>query len=224
MRIRLSPACAQLQRERPQRGAGGFTMIELMLVISVLVILVGIAIIGFARVGKSAQEKQTRANMQVLMLLQSNYQDAARATINYPPGATPPVTSPLAAPGSVVEGGVDRFSSAVGTTDGVVEVFQSALNNAKVWDQIKADQLLKDSSGNYGRVMLDAWGNPMIYVPQQGLGNVTIGGANYRVTSAGVKQEKPSLVVGGEASPFWASAGPDGNFQLGDDNIYSFDN
>jgi hypothetical protein len=86
-------------------------------------------------------------------------------------------------------------------------------------------------------VILDAWNNPIIFVPATGL----------RVRKHGDKPDgdpktpdmqtmiivspegkvdytsaaQPKVVQSGR--PFFASAGPDGDFAKGDDNIYSFD-
>lgn len=56
---------------------------------------------------------------------------------------------------------------------------------------------------------IDAWGRPIIYVPATGL-KVTVGGNTVTITAPDHKG-------------FWASAGPDGRMDLGDDNVYSFD-
>jgi len=93
-------------------------------------------------------------------------------------------------------------------------------------------------------LVLDGWGNPIIFVPAGGLAG-----------GDGPKTDPNTMIVGGKASdtdskrvlaldpadqnppadavrqirspdnrPFWASAGPDGNFMTGDDNLYSFEN
>lgn len=54
-------------------------------------------------------------------------------------------------------------------------------------------------------VMVDAWHHPIIFVPAAGL-----------VARSGI-------VANASAAPFWASAGSDGEFGSGDDNVYSFD-
>jgi prepilin-type N-terminal cleavage/methylation domain-containing protein len=60
------------------------------------------------------------------------------------------------------------------------------------------------------RIPLDGWGNPIIFVPASGLTGVKLADGNYHT------------IVSPDGLPFWASAGPDGNFTNGDDNIYSF--
>jgi hypothetical protein len=76
-------------------------------------------------------------------------------------------------------------------------------------------------------LVLDGWGNPMIFVPAGGL-RVTFASRNNApavVTSAGVYDPTnagtPNPPIG--VRPFFASAGPDGDFSKGDDNIYSFE-
>jgi hypothetical protein len=81
-------------------------------------------------------------------------------------------------------------------------------------------------------LVLDAWNNPILFVGSDGLAGVTFESRKddstkeWRVTSTG-------LVPGGGAvdastrskswRPFFASAGPDGDFRTGDDNVYSFE-
>jgi prepilin-type N-terminal cleavage/methylation domain-containing protein len=76
-------------------------------------------------------------------------------------------------------------------------------------------------------ILLDAWNNPIIFVPATGLRvrlqadpskeHIVISpeGEVNNTTAA------PTIVRPGR--PFFASAGPDGDFTLGDDNVYSFD-
>jgi prepilin-type N-terminal cleavage/methylation domain-containing protein len=80
-------------------------------------------------------------------------------------------------------------------------------------------------------LILDAWNNPIIYVGSRGLAGVDLvkkpGGdfdkPNQQVTSVGVfPLLKPTDPTPAGARPFFASAGPDGNFRTGDDNVYSF--
>ena len=80
-------------------------------------------------------------------------------------------------------------------------------------------------------VLLDAWGNPIIFVPASGLRDVNLGEppAPFVITSAKVYRATGTTDVltdgflAPNARPFFASAGPDGNFSLGDDNLYSFE-
>lgn len=91
-----------------------------------------------------------------------------------------------------------------------------------------------------GPVMLDGWGNPIIFVPAGGLVTTVSSGATgsqiVLVRSSGTiildgspgHTLKPPPPLKDNDHPFWASAGPDGDFyggnktNGGDDNIYSF--
>jgi prepilin-type N-terminal cleavage/methylation domain-containing protein len=91
-------------------------------------------------------------------------------------------------------------------------------------------------------ILLDGWNNPIILVPGTGLRVRLLNGEkNYMRTpttpETNVKTvviispegkteidpatQNPRVVKAGR--PFWASAGPDGDFAKGDDNIYSFE-
>ena len=80
--------------------------------------------------------------------------------------------------------------------------------------------------GNEAPVLLDGWGNPIIYVPPGGI-VVQIKGAARSLVGQELwhdalhadPRDRPSKSTD---HPFWASAGPDGNFDNGDDNVYSF--
>jgi type II secretory pathway pseudopilin PulG len=90
-------------------------------------------------------------------------------------------------------------------------------------------------------ILLDGWGNPIIYVPATGLHVKLLNGQGAYLPadpSSGPTQEfiiiSPEGSVSGNGTahpqvtrpgrPFFASAGPDGDFTKGDDNLYSFQN
>jgi prepilin-type N-terminal cleavage/methylation domain-containing protein len=81
-------------------------------------------------------------------------------------------------------------------------------------------------------LVLDAWNNPILFVGSDGMGGVQLearkSGSAFvpqRVTSLGVADDEPTSVgrLPKSRRPFFASAGPDGDFKTGDDNMYSFD-
>ena len=113
-------------------------------------------------------------------------------------------------------------------------------------------QLASGAPGNYntgtgGRpmptIVLDGWGNPIIFVPSGGLcgvgSNATdpdamwVGGKAGETDAKAVVSVDPAgnppansvrQIKSPDNRPFWASAGPDGNFCTADDNMYSFEN
>lgn len=66
---------------------------------------------------------------------------------------------------------------------------------------------------------LDAWGNPIVFVPASGLTNLTTSGVSY--APGAVAPNLPALRAP-DGRPFFASAGPDNDLAKGDDNLYSF--
>jgi prepilin-type N-terminal cleavage/methylation domain-containing protein len=69
-------------------------------------------------------------------------------------------------------------------------------------------------------VVLDGWGNPILFVPAGGLINVY---TNTNTASWPGPSTFASPIRSPDGRPFWVSAGPDGDLMRGDDNIYSFD-
>ena len=76
------------------------------------------------------------------------------------------------------------------------------------------------ASGRTFPLLLDGWGNPMIFVPASGLRvRLPNNKKDYDVTDA----TQNFVVTSPDNRPFFASAGPDGDFSRGDDNLYSFE-
>jgi len=89
---------------------------------------------------------------------------------------------------------------------------------------------------NPAPLLVDGWNNPIIFVPATGLKVRLLNGKtsfdktdmtqNWIIVSPEGKVDSngtaaPQVTTPGR--PFWASAGPDGDFSKGDDNIYSFE-
>jgi hypothetical protein len=84
-------------------------------------------------------------------------------------------------------------------------------------------------------VLVDGWGNPIIFVPGGVLGSgaaLSAGPtppAGYPIHGSGAIASNPGSnglsiqARSPDGRPFWASAGPDGDFSAGDDNMYSFE-
>ena len=81
-------------------------------------------------------------------------------------------------------------------------------------------------------VFLDAWGNPIIFVPGGSLGAApnpanVVNGLAVAGSGAMVSGSGPAAIAtqanSPDGHPFFASAGPDGDFSKGDDNLYSYE-
>ena len=64
-----------------------------------------------------------------------------------------------------------------------------------------------------------AWGNPIMFVPGGGLSGVWLGYRSGDVTSPANYDNANATVASPDKRSFWVSAGPDGNFRTGDDNV-----
>jgi prepilin-type N-terminal cleavage/methylation domain-containing protein len=82
-------------------------------------------------------------------------------------------------------------------------------------------------------VFVDGWGNPIIFVTGGALGSgATLptdaqGSGPFPMDAQGLgilrAGGNSTVVQSPDGRPFWASAGPDGDFSKGDDNMYSFE-
>ena len=169
-------------------------------------------------------------------------------------GKTVPEPDPFPAPvGLVVREGSGvtpppRYDAdAVLNTQQIIGLLQQVPNARKGLEQMPASEMMEPLAAGLGAVKLmvnsppvqyggtansipnppiplDAWNNPIIMLPGGGMDGVRMGfkggdvnvAANYDVPNHTVKAR--------DQRPFWASAGPDGSFQNGDDNVYSFEN
>lgn len=131
--------------------------------------------------------------------------------------------------------GAGRYScNAVQCTSDVMYLLMRVPANRTTIQSIPPKQLFVAQAGqaaptiDQGPILLDGWGNPIIFVPRGGL-HVTMPDPNtgatltYVVRSTGIipfTGTEPLLT--GNERPFWASAGEDGDFTNGADNLYSF--
>ena len=229
-----------MQNRRKRLTEKGFTLIELLIVIAVLGILVAIAVTGFGALTKSGNSKRTKVALGNAASMFAEY-DAATGLKKQPNGANPtanvwrdadpstPAEDRLTAPESVEMDTAERTGAAVKATAAVFAEIAKMPGAKTVFSQIPPESTFNEG-GLAHPILLDGWQNPILFVPAAGL-NVRLGepAADYAITSvkAYPVAGPGSLAVGvlpPGARPFFASAGPDGNFQTGDDNIYSFEN
>jgi prepilin-type N-terminal cleavage/methylation domain-containing protein len=224
----------------------GFTLLELLIVIGVILLLVAIAVVGFNAFERAASERQTKVTMESLRSLLAGYErqvgaggigqlDLMAATGNgdpfavAPTAATPPYIAMTKAPGDVNPGAPDRAafddynSPDFGklATRNVMAVLRRVPDNKRMMEAMPPKTILSVRNlsnpppAGLTPIVADGWGNPILFVPDGGLSGVKINGT---VLPAGQEIRSP------DRRPFFASAGPDGNFQEGDDNVYSFQN
>jgi prepilin-type N-terminal cleavage/methylation domain-containing protein len=241
------------------RRQRAFTLIEILVVIGIIAILVTLVTLGVSHLGKASKRNSTMVTMQNLKALLTEKEIAGGlATVNalYPQNPqTPNVPTPLFAPGDVRKDPYANMPNAqpntpvrynapaVALTQQVLRILEAIPNNKAMVAKLPSSNLMEPLPTGYISIMsadqttraftppliLDAWGNPIIYVPAAGLSNLYVAGVSIA----------PKTAPDGRG--FWASAGADGIFggyydkdgngqytpgtdgDYGDDNIYSFE-
>lgn len=223
-----------------------FTLVELIVVMGILMILIGLVMVGMRALDTSAKQKATKSALETAKSMLAELDTAggiADVTTIY--SSLSPANQ-IEQPGNVTsdayEGGAStgRYKSdaAKWTQQVIIKLLAVPANNS-VFQKLPTEQLLHkpgngpaitpemqvDAQGKpYPPLLLDGWGNPIIFVPSAGLSKVKIGTANdNRVKSNEVVTPSTGTDKFTNSRPFWASAGPDGDFSTGDDNIYSFE-
>lgn len=223
-------------RRRRRRDRAGFTLVEVLIAIAVIAILTAMIFLGFRYVGATSRANATHVTLQTLKSMMAEY-EASGASVDkledlyrQPPPPLKYFPLPLqiqAQLGSVGEAGPERNSPLVDRTRMVMSRLLGVPNNRKVFDALPPENVWRTTGTNGGVVLLDSFHNPIIFVPSAGMAGVNLNpkgdgtyqNTNYVVLSTG------NMAPGGTnvGRPFFASAGEDGDFSKGDDNVYSFE-
>jgi prepilin-type N-terminal cleavage/methylation domain-containing protein len=217
----------------PAPGRRGFTLLEMIVAIGIILILLAIGLIGYRALDASASRKETNSTLANLQATVAELESTAGLTRLEGDGGVFGRGARLANPGDVVAGTTAgdqrRYGAEVRLTQDVIGRLMQVPKNKTAIGQLPSKRLLGPVDANFSTqtamvpvpgttppkkapnppIPLDGWRNPILFVPSGGLENVSIEGASQTITSPGNRL-------------FWASAGPDGDFTKGDDNIYSF--
>ncbi len=190
--------------EAVSNGRKALTLIEILVVIGIIAVLATIVIIQLGRVSDQGSEQDTRKTLSnCKAMLDAGAHTNAMAGVPQ---------DPVDAPGQ----GVDwRTQPAVLRTRDVFARLAGLPENKRALENLPQERTMTLPGAMALAsvpVPLDGWSNPVVYVPRAGLRGVRVGSA------------APTIIQAKDQRAFFASAGPDGNFQTGDDNLYSFDN
>jgi prepilin-type N-terminal cleavage/methylation domain-containing protein len=235
-----------------KRRRNAFTLIEMLVVIGIILILMVLAVVGYQVVEKSAAANQTKVTLNNLNSMLSELDAAAGATalpvytyqdsmgntqVQNVIGAVPntpdgqvwtvgDVTAPYPSDRYPLPDAITTappIANMVRRTQTMIASLMRVPGNANAIKQMPTSRLMKDQNGNPYPIpiILDGWGNPIIYVPSGGI-------VVYVTTGSG---STPITIKSASNRPFFASAGPDGDFGAvtaspnptphGDDNVYS---
>ena len=233
-----------------RRGRAGMTLVEMLTAIGVIALLISMLVIGINFVSARAKADRTRTMLQNLRSMLNEFEVKGGRTLmiddKYLSNADWRVIQREVAPaGKLDEGNALRLpgnNPALVRTQYVIGGLLTMPDNRKVVDNLPPEAFLMQAAPAGQKpvaykppIFLDGWNNPIIYAPRRaapvpkdpasppssarpadntliwGLEGLTINGESGFVF-------QPS-----DGKGLWVSAGPDGDFSTGDDNVYSDD-
>jgi Tfp pilus assembly protein PilE len=212
------------------RRRRGFTMVEILIVIGVIILLVGIGVIAYRGLDKMASSRATHVMLDNANAMVAEYEHGGQLSTMkavYDPNVSPRVffvaTSSTDFIDARYSAGSNKWDVTVsGPARGacieqcatVVERLIFQPRNKQALSGLPQKSLLDAPPTAASRTpgFADGWRNPIIFCPS--------GGIKVTLDPDGAKRDV--LITSPDHRPFWASAGPDGDFSRGDDNEYSF--
>ncbi len=211
----------------PPRSAGrrGFTLVEILTAVAILAILISLTIIGLRHIAGGAKQRSTEVALKTLKSMMTEYQVNGNDPFFFDSGYT---SAQVAAPAGSLQPGTPGYTSpAVTMTRQVLARLRAVTSIKKMLDDLPRDYIGEETSD--GPIVLDAEKNPIIFVPTSGLTGVNLikkpdGSWQYpaSIIAEGGREKVKNTTNVPNPHPFWASAGPDGDLSIGDDNSYSF--
>jgi type II secretory pathway pseudopilin PulG len=218
--------------KHPRRG---FSLIEILVVIGIIMILIGLLVVGYRHLNASAARKETVVELHICRGMLTEYEN--HNGTDFIAGIYPgnPIIGTVNGDMSDRSGsGSPRYGNGdVQRTMQLMQILEQIPANRTTVSSVQSKRILEpppntapNSMDTQGAVLLDGWGNPIILVPPGGLlvtmPNGSNGTANYVVRSSGVFPQSTAPPITTADRPFFASAGQDGDFSQGQDNVYSF--
>lgn len=241
----------------------GFSLVEVLVAISIIVILAGMITLGFRAVGNKGREDQTNLVLNNAKGLTAEWQAQTKS----PYAAAGYLVAPAKAMAddtmlvdpAVLQSSAQlaKLSKVAAIRDALAKMPSSKVTTlgkygkGQPWPADDAGPSfrpgqLRTNVGKYvclsatstlppgaawglvdasNPVLLDGWDNAVLFVPADGLCGTTVA----PMLLNGVKRLPPTPalpdlgpITSPTDSPYFVSAGPDGNFLTADDNVFSF--
>jgi len=211
--------------DRRRRGRG-FTLVEILTAVGILAVLMSLSVLGFRHLSSGTKKRSTETAMKALqsLMVENGVDPLKTDTAAYGNANTKlavPGVLPDDAKGKLANDKVKRTRDALRLLAGVPA---NAKHLADLPREMRVDlggktlneNRLADPNPNLPLPVIDGWGNPILYVP--GVGATGIKDAPDPLLSPDRTGTPPNEV----GRPYWMSAGPDGDYSTGEDNIYSW--
>lgn len=221
----------------------GFTLVEILTVVAIIAILVGMLFLGARYVGASARSRKTLVMLKNLQSMLTEFESRGgkaglltRAYLNPPLAPASPNGQEVMPQGvftgdNVYNSGKTDFNPAIKQqilrTQAVMVALASVPENKAILDKLTAQSdgylLIPGKNQAFpGPILLDAWGSPILFAP----GKVdklspTWGATGLKIT--GDSSSPNASVQPPDGKGMFISAGPDGDFSQGDDNLYTYE-
>jgi prepilin-type N-terminal cleavage/methylation domain-containing protein len=212
----------------PLWGQAGFTLIEMLVVVAIILLLLTIGVIGFRSMERSSSEKQTKVNLtNAEALLKQMTAVGILPRLQGPNDYQPTPLYPF--DNNNVSQPIDppvNQTVALQNCRSVTRVMMQHPEVKKAILALPSQMIATPPTGTTADpALIDAWGFALIFVPSGGLRNVQVEGAAagsvVTVTSSGFVPSS-TVAPNPQNRPFWVSPGPDGKYETGADNLYSF--
>ncbi len=175
---------------RGDRQRGGFTVLELLLVIGIIILLVTLFFIGFKHVANSNRVQDTKSTLQTAATLFGNYDQATHLTkvpgwlTNFESAATMPTAMSVESLQLLVASHPVPPQIVI-DTETVMATLTGIPDNQKIVGSLpQAKTVVElartgDPTGTtYSAMLQDSWGNPIFFVFANGLAGVTSSGGD----------------------------------------------
>lgn len=191
--------------QRRNRRSGGFTVVEILVVVSISLLLLGIGAAVAIDMVADMRREQTRAMMKALLGANTEFKAVRnQPAVNH--DGTYPINWPTEGLGSASS--CERYVAAMMQVASAEQMLTAAINSSTGQ---ALDRTYKDTNGNKVNEIYDRWGTQLEYrSSNDGTG-----------TGPGTGVANKKLPV--SPFPFFVSAGPDKTFG-NDDDIHTLDN